>query len=259
VGVDLSGAMLVGADAVGKHLLIRFDDGRTMHAHLLMSGSFLVGPTATQPVWRRRLELWFDNGRLTAIDVPLLAIVAGTAEAAVVGHLGPDLCGPAQPDLMLVTANLRQSPDTPLAAALLDQRNAAGWGNVYAVELPFITGVSPNQPVGSIGNLLSLVGVGVALIRNNTSRGRRNTTGRRLQSADHWVYGKSGGSCPLCGARLADWDARTSPWDRVAVWCPVCQPSAEPGVTRDVDAVRAVRLLALHPARREVAFGAVTT
>ena len=28
--VDFTGAVLTGADAVGKHLLIRFDDGRTL-------------------------------------------------------------------------------------------------------------------------------------------------------------------------------------------------------------------------------------
>ena len=54
VGVDLAGAVLLEADASGKHLLVRFDDGRTLHAHLRMDGSFRVGPAATEPAWRRR-------------------------------------------------------------------------------------------------------------------------------------------------------------------------------------------------------------
>jgi endonuclease-8 len=71
VGLDLTGRTLLGADAVGKHLLIRFDDGRTLHAHLRMDGSFDVGPASRQPEWRRRVELWMTNGRLTAVDVPV--------------------------------------------------------------------------------------------------------------------------------------------------------------------------------------------
>ena len=55
--------MLVEADAHGKHLLIRFDDGRTLHAHLRMDGSFRGRPAATEPEWHRRVELWLEDGR----------------------------------------------------------------------------------------------------------------------------------------------------------------------------------------------------
>ena len=141
VGLDLAGATLIGADAHGKHLLIRFDDGRTLYAHLRIDGSFVVGPAARVPEWRRRVELWMEDGRLTGVDVPILGVVATANEASVVGHLGPDLCGPDLPDLGSVVARMVDSPEEPLAGALLDQRNVAGFGNVYAVELPFIVGV----------------------------------------------------------------------------------------------------------------------
>lgn len=68
VGVDFAGRVLVGADAFGKHLLLRFDDGRTLHAHLLMTGSWTVGPVATEPAWRRRIELWMQD-RLLLMDI----------------------------------------------------------------------------------------------------------------------------------------------------------------------------------------------
>ena len=76
VHVDFAGTVLREADAHGKHLLIRFDDGRTLFAHLRMDGSFTVGPAATESAWRRRVELWMETGRLTGIDVPVLGIVA---------------------------------------------------------------------------------------------------------------------------------------------------------------------------------------
>ncbi len=250
---DFAGAVLTGADAVGKHLLVRFDDGRTLFAHLRLTGSFVVGPPAREPAWRRRVELWMETGRLTGLDVPMLGVVPTAEEDRIVGHLGPDLCGAVPPDVDEVTDRLRRDPDEPLAAALLDQRNVAGFGNLYAVELPFIVGLSPSQPIGGVGALEALVGIGTAVIRTNAARGPQNTTGRRLRESDHWIYGRRGRPCPLCGAKLDGWDERDSPWRRVTTWCPECQP-LEPA--RDVDVVRARRLLALHPARREPSFPA---
>jgi endonuclease-8 len=251
VGVDFAGRVLREADARGKHLLIRFDDERTLFAHLRLDGSFVVGPTASVPAWRRRIELWIGDGRLTGVDVPVLGVVATAHEDTVVGHLGPDLCGPALPDLDAVVARMLLQPDEPLGAALLDQRNAAGFGNVYAVELPFIVGIAPQQPVGSIEGLGDLVAVGAAVIRTNAERGPQNTTGRRLHAADHWIYTKGGRPCPLCATVLDGCTDRESPWGRVTVWCPGCQP-LEP--RRAVDLARARRLLALHPARRQSMF-----
>ena len=74
VGVDLAGATLVGADAVGKHLFIRFDNGFTLHSHLRMTGSWWVGPQAREPEWRRRIELWMESGRLTGVDLPVVEL-----------------------------------------------------------------------------------------------------------------------------------------------------------------------------------------
>jgi endonuclease-8 len=215
-----------------------------------MTGSWKVGPAATEPAWRRRVELWLDDGRLTALDVPLLSVVATADEAATIGHLGPDLCGPESPDLAAITANMRRAPDEPLAAAMLDQRNAAGWGNLYANEVPFIVGLDPFQPVGTIDGLEHVVAIGAALIRTNAARGPQNTTGRKLATDDHWIYRRRGQPCPLCATRLVGADERDVPWRRVTTWCPQCQPRGERATA---DVTRARRLLALHPARRALA------
>ena len=253
VGLDLTGAVLVEADAFGKHLFLRFlrDSGErlTVHAHLLMDGRFVVGPASKEHEWRRRLELWFDDGRLTGLDVPLLGALPTTREHELIDHLGPDLCGPVPPDPVTVAARLQHDPEAPLATALLDQRNVAGFGNVYAVELPFVVGVSPNQPVGTIDGLEGLLAIGTPMIRQHAAKGPRNTTGRRLGTADHFVYGRQ--SCPVCATPLQHWTDRDSPWGRVASWCPDCQRVTP---RRTVDLVRARRLLALHPVRRDPLF-----
>ena len=253
VGVDFTGSRLVDIDALGKHLMIRFDDGRTLHAHLRMTGSWTVGPASNEAAWRRRVELWMEDGRLTGLDVPILGVVATAREATLVGHLGPDLCGDEPPDIDDVTARLHRGASEPLAGALVDQCNVAGFGNLYAVELPFVVGVSPNQAIGTVDELDALVGIGIAMIRTNARRGPQNTTGRRIATDDHWIYGKRGRPCPLCGTCLDGWAEGTSPWRRVSTWCPSCQPAE---ARRAVDLQRVRRLLALHPARRQAALPA---
>ena len=251
VGVDLAGATLSSTDAVGKHLFLRFDNGVTVHSHLLMTGSWTVGPVAGEPEWRRRIELWMDTGRLTGIDLPIVEVIPTADETGVIGRLGPDLCGPDEPDLDEIVTRLCRVPDAALATALLDQRNVAGFGNVYAIEVPFICGVSPNQPVGSISGLADLVGVGAAVIRTSAERGPQNTTGRRLTTADQWIYARRRRPCPICATTLDGWDERASPWGRTSVWCPDCQRLDD---TRVVDKARPMKLLALHPARRQPSF-----
>ncbi|MEZ5258993.1 MAG: hypothetical protein R2705_19535 [Ilumatobacteraceae bacterium] len=216
-----------------------------------MTGSWSVGPVSPEPEWKRRVELWMEDGRLTAEMVPLLRVLPTRDEERRIGHLGPDLCGAQPPDLDVVTVRLQHDPDALLAAALLDQRNVAGFGNLYAVELPFVVGVSPFHPIGRVESLDVLVGLGTAVIRTNARLGPQNTTGRRMRDSDHWIYARAGRGCPVCGTRLAGMDERTSPWGRVTTWCPTCQPAPDPTSTRPVDLVRADRLLALHPARRE--------
>jgi endonuclease-8 len=248
-GRELRGARLTDADAYGKHLFVRFDDGRTLHAHLLMDGGFVVGPASRAPAWRRRVELWLEDGRLTAEDVPVLELIGTAGEHRVTDPLGPDLCarnGP--PDVRDVTGRLRRDPRTPLAGALLDQRNVAGFGNVYANDLPFVAGVNPFQPVGSIGALDDLVGLGIAMIRVNAERGPQNTTGRRLQTDDRWVHGVGRRPCPVCGNRLEYRDGDRTPWRRSITWCDTCQPLQSEAT---VDRGRIDRLVALHPALKQ--------
>ncbi len=247
VGFDVTGTTLVEADAHGKHLLVRFDDGRTLHAHLQMSGSFVVGRRSRAEPWRRRLEVRTTAGWLTAEDVPVLEVVSSAAEHDAIGHLGPDLCGAASPDLHEIAARMAAAGDMALGAAMLDQRIAAGWGNLYAVEVPFVCGVRPTEPVSRIVGLDRLVAVGAALIRTNAELGPQNTTGRRLSRADHWIYGRARRPCPWCGTRLDGRSEPASPWGRLTTWCPSCQPAGDPGV---VDRDRIRRALSLHPARR---------
>ena len=252
VGVDLVGATLVDADAYGKHLFVRFDHGRTLHAHLLMTGSFAVGRPSREAEWKRRVDLTLTRGPLVGESVPVLGMIPTRDEHTIVARLGPDLCRPeGPPDLGVVAARMLVDPEQPLTASLLDQRNVAGFGNLYVNDVPFIVGVSPFQPVGTLDGLADAIAVGTALIRVNARRGPQNTVGRRLATDARWVHGTGRRPCPVCGERLQYRSEHQTPWQRSITWCPTCQPSRE---RARVDVERATRLIALHPAVKEPYF-----
>lgn len=243
---DLAGARVVGTGSHGKHLFVRFDDGRSLHIHLLMQGRVRFDGAPGVDVDRRRFDIVFDRGRLTGVDIPKLHLVSTAREGLFTDALGPDVCGDFDAEVAL--DRLGRAVDLPLGGALLDQRLIAGFGNIYAVEVPFVCGVSPLTAVGAIDRLEVVVDVGAALIRTNADRGPQNTTGRRLDRSDHWILPARVRRCPLCGERLRRLDEAASPWGRRTAVCDTCQPPGS-GV---VDVDRARRLLALHPARHRL-------
>jgi endonuclease-8 len=252
VGVDLVGRTLVDADAYGKHLFVRFDDGRSLHAHLLMTGSFAVGRPSREPEWRRRVELQLSRGPMVGEMVPILGMIRTRDEHEITDQLGPDLCRPGQaPDPDEIVRRMLRQPGDPLTGSMLDQRNAAGFGNIYANDVPFIVGISPFQPVGTIDGLADAIAIGTALIRVNARRGPQNTVGRRLQTDARWMHGTGRRPCPVCGDRLDYRSERQTSWRRSITWCPTCQP--EHGTSK-VDLDRARRLIALHPAVNDPSF-----
>lgn len=243
---DLSGRQLIDVDARGKNLLMRFDDGRTVHIHLKLQGKVVFGKPTRGAEWRQRIDLNFERGRMVGIDLPMLNLLKTRDEHQIIGHLGPDLCGDY--DHELAVQRIATWPDWPIAQAMLDQRLVAGFGNIYAVETPFIVGLSPFTPVGKIDRLSELIAIGAALIRTNARFGPQNTVGRRLDTSLHWVLNRNIRVCRVCRGAVKRYTDRDTPWQRRSAACVSCQrPENE-----SVDLDRAASLLSLHPCRRLV-------
>jgi endonuclease-8 len=135
--------------------------------------------------------------------------------------LGPDLTGP-DPDLAAATARLASMRGVEIGVALLDQRVAAGIGNVYKSEVLFACGIDPFAHVDELADRTraQILSTAARLLRTNVERaGPRSTTptGRLA------VYGRAGLPCPRCGSRVAS--TRQGEQARVTYWCPRCQPS----------------------------------
>lgn len=159
-------------------------------------------------------------------------------EQELVGHLGPDLLGPDW-DLGEAVRRLRAQPDRAIGTALMDQRNMAGIGNVYRVEVLFMTRTHPWAPVGSLSldELTKIVKLAHKLLRLNRDRPLRSTVGHPATAHPlFWAYGHYDQPCRRCGTRLERAeidDAATSVTEardpsavqhmRTIAWCPRCQ------------------------------------
>jgi formamidopyrimidine-DNA glycosylase len=116
----------------------------------------------------------------------------------------------------------------PVKAALLDQRAAAGVGNIYADEALWYARIHPLTKAGTLdeAQLAALRdGVRKALrlgIRRQgaTLRDYRGADGNRGRMQDEFrVYGREGEPCERCGTPIA----KTRVAGRGTWYCPACQ------------------------------------
>jgi endonuclease-8 len=239
--LDLVGQTVDETVSRGKHILTRLPE-LTVHTHLKMEGSWHVyRPTSRwrEPGHRARLILGNDQWRAVGFQLGTVDVVERDAEHTVVGHLGPDILG-TDWSSDEAARRVREHPGRPIVEALLDQRNLAGIGNLYAIEASFLFGLHPSVPVGDVPALESLLERTQQMMRGNLEHPEQTTTGDRHRGREHWVYGRAGKPCRRCGTRIASgriaWDEdrrrREDPAadpepdrSRLAFWCPSCQPA----------------------------------
>jgi endonuclease-8 len=231
---DLSGATVREFVSRGKHMLLRLDDGRTLHSHFEMDGSWHLYRPGER--WRGgaahqiRAVLETDDAVAVAYLMPVLELLRTADEDDAVGHLGPDLLGPDW-DAAEAVRRLGQRPDREVGPALLDQRNLAGIGNLYKAEVLFLRGVSPWAPVDQAGDLTALVTLAQRLLHTNRGHWSQATTGDTRPGRQHWVFERSGKPCRRCGTpvRSAEQAEPDHPERaRLTYWCPHCQRGPAP-------------------------------
>lgn len=223
--VDLTGETVREVVARGKHLFHRVGDW-SIHSHLKMEGSWRVfapGERWTRPAYLARAILEVPTAQAVGFELGELHVVRTTDEERFVGHLGPDLLGPDW-DAEESARRLAADPDVPVYVALLDQRNLAGVGNVFANEICFLRGLRPERPIGETPDLPRVVDLASRLLQANRDRVTRSTTGDLRPGQTTWVYGRRGRACRRCGTRLEGGElGRVEGQERVVTWCPRCQ------------------------------------
>jgi endonuclease-8 len=220
-----AGTTVLAVEARGKHLLVHFADGHVLHTHLRMTGSwhlYRVGEPWRKPRARAVAVLQVQDGTVAVcFSAPTVELLdrRRLGRHAALNALGPDLCRD-DADLDDAVRRLRRlDPATEVGVALLDQRVAAGIGNVYKSEVCFARAIEPGTPVGALDDRVrrELLETASALLRANLDRDRRATTPRGLA-----VYGRAGEACPRCGATIRC--RRQGSHARSTYWCPACQP-----------------------------------
>ena len=217
------GTLVEGVEARGKHLLVHFAGGLSLRTHMRMSGSwhlYRAGERWRRPRGQLRVLVEAGNGWqavcFAAPEVETYRRDAGPPRA--LAALGPDL-SEADVDLDAVLARLAGLPPaTEVGDALLDQRVAAGVGNVYKSEACFACRVDPFAPVGDLDDGLRrrLYEVAHRQLRANLGGGARRTHDQGLA-----VYRRPGRPCPRCGAAVKV--RRQGPHARSTYWCASCQ------------------------------------
>ncbi|MEA2678062.1 MAG: endonuclease [Chloroflexota bacterium] len=227
------GATVSSVEARGKHLLIDFDNGLTLHTHIGMNGSwhrYRAAERWRRPASRAVAVLSTPDATAVCFDAPTVELIETRAIAAhpVLRNLGNDVAAPDF-DIDAAVAVLREPRRAAMAVgdALIDQTALAGLGNVYRSELPFIERVNPLTPVSAVSDkeLRAMLERGAALVRANSAGGPRVTTTAGTSGNVH-VYGRTGRPCPRCATRIVSKATRARPESspRRAYWCPSCQP-----------------------------------
>ncbi|WPL15198.1 DNA glycosylase/AP lyase Nei [Thiorhodovibrio winogradskyi] len=216
--------------ARGKHLFITFGNDRILRSHLGMRGSWHA--YAPEEPWqnpRQRAGIVLDTGDRVFVcfnpqEVELLH--GKSLRQRILNHrIGPDLLDP-QIDFrsLPARASCLAAPETPLIDILLDQRIAAGIGNVYKSELLFLAGWHPLMPLKAINDaqLAALYQSASKLLASNTGAGPRITRHTHDSAGILWVYKRATQACYRCNTPIRF--ARLGRHHRTTFWCPSCQP-----------------------------------
>ncbi|ETX29705.1 bifunctional DNA-formamidopyrimidine glycosylase/DNA-(apurinic or apyrimidinic site) lyase [Roseivivax isoporae] len=238
----LTGARVETLGRRSKYLLAALDTGETLLVHLGMSGRILVSGDPlgrfvhAHPAPEKHDHVVFEmegGARVTFNDprrfgaMDLMPTESREAHP-LLAAIGPEPLGNAFSEAHLVAA--LQGRNTPIKAALLDQKIVAGLGNIYVCEALFRAGIHPARRAGRLSarraaalvpvireTLADAIAAGGSSLRDY--RRADGELGYFQHSFD--VYGREGQPCRRdgCGGTVR----RIVQSGRSSFYCPACQ------------------------------------
>jgi formamidopyrimidine-DNA glycosylase len=197
----------------GKYLVWELTEERFLLMHLRMTGSLLFDPP-TEPL-HTRVRFALDAGhRLIYVDprrfgTGHLVVGIEARDRYLSQRLGVE---PMTPDFTAEHLRaLTRGRTAPIKSFVLDQRQIAGVGNIYADEALFRARIHPLRPAGSLrgGQLEALrEAIDYALAAGIEAKGAtiddfRHVDGARGSFQDLFmVHQRAGEPCPRCGTPI---------------------------------------------------------
>jgi endonuclease-8 len=204
----LDGKRLLKVEAVGKILLLRFEDGLVLRSHLRMKGRWQLLERNAARQGTPWLVLRGEKNEAVLWNGPVLEL-----DESHVRSLGPDILADP-PDLDGMLGKLRGAHQgTAIGEALLDQRLVAGIGNLWRAEALWRAQISPWRKLADVSQdeLRSVLTEAAQLMRRSLDSGLRQRA----------VYRQVGRPCPRCGTPIKSRGQGDA--NRIAYWCGECQ------------------------------------
>jgi formamidopyrimidine-DNA glycosylase len=238
IAAALEGERITRVGRRGKYLVFEFESGRHLLVHLRMTGNVehpARGGLAADP-YRRAVVRLDDGSDVAYRDVRRFGTWALLEPGELDEYFAVRRLGGEPLERGFTTRTLTRALEgrrAPIKAALLDQRAAAGVGNIYADEALWRARIHPLRPAGSLDAaeiarlrkaIRAALEMGIAR-QGATLRDYRDPEGRRGSMQDEFrVYGRAGEPCSRCGTPIE----KTRAGGRGTWYCPYCQ-TLDPG------------------------------
>ncbi|HKJ15593.1 bifunctional DNA-formamidopyrimidine glycosylase/DNA-(apurinic or apyrimidinic site) lyase [Thermodesulfobacteriota bacterium] len=228
----IQGARIKSVDRRAKFLLIAMDNGASLIVHLGMTGRLGLFPTGTPRTKHDHLRLLLDNNmQLRFNDSRRFGFIQVLAPGrnfmnTMLANLGPEPLGiDFTPEYLQSRA---VGKNRPLKNFLMDSREIAGIGNIYACEILFHAGINPakkicrltmkewTRVVASSKHVLqqAIESGGTTISDFVNESGKSGYFQLKLQA-----YGKQGKPCNCCSTPIA----QKTMAGRSTFFCPKCQ------------------------------------
>lgn len=227
----LIGQRVEGIEARGKNLLIALSGGHTLRVHLGIAGRYSCRPRPDEPppIHWATLVLDTDEHRTLVWKTSRAELMRTAHVRAAPGMrtLGPDLLADdCDLDEVMRRARATGNRARPLGEILLDQRVAAGIGNVVRCEALYLARADPFAPTQAVDDdtLRACFRHAQAILEQSVRTGRRDTTHEAGER--YFVYGRPSRPCLTCGTRIRV--GRQGDLARATYHCPTCQKKPPP-------------------------------
>lgn len=227
---ELVGRTIDRIEARGKHLLVHMSGGWILRVHLGMKGSWVRRHVRERTPADATATLVVDETAYTCVGAFTAELMRENALRTHprLGRLGPDLLADP-PDIAAAVKRAMQPAyaNREIGDVLMDQRVAAGIGNVYKSEVLFECRVHPRTRMHHITpeKMAELYERAAHLMRLNLLTRRRTAVPlrRRPTPTSHrlWVYMRAGKPCLDCGTRIERF--MQGDMNRSTYFCPRCQ------------------------------------